>query len=284
MTRTDDNRGRAVSDDQEKNGLEGQQEPNHGAEGRVESVDGSEVLHKESGDAGVGATPGASPAETDRAPATVAELVSGFVGKVQEQIAATNIQANAKETISRLLGSGRADEASAEGVEESANVINLALERLKRRGMSRSIDLKDVLKRQFDAFVTERMPAEGAEDAETQRVVTVDGEFLAQHGRELIPSLVGGVVQALFGDLASDAMSPGESTATPEGTPAAEQSEEGDAARAIAGDPPGLQVRFDFADMFSAFFRHASVQAAAAKEQQGATPSDGAEKPEDVSN
>ena len=94
----------------------------------------------------------------------------------------------------------------AEAVKETSEVINLALERLKRRGIEKKINLKDVLEKQFTKFADKNLKeGEYTVDEEGKRVVKVDAKFLQDHGNEAIPEVLGGVarsfVNTLFGDI-----------------------------------------------------------------------------------
>jgi len=96
-------------------------------------------------------------------------------------------------------------EAVRDTARDTAEVINLAVERLKRRGVEKQIDLKEVVSKEFQTFADNKLTeSDYTVDEEGKRVVTVDGKFVKEHAAEILPTLLGGVAQSLFGALFGD--------------------------------------------------------------------------------
>ncbi|MCL2326812.1 MAG: hypothetical protein FWC40_10015 [Proteobacteria bacterium] len=92
-----------------------------------------------------------------------------------------------------------------ETARDTAEVINLAVERLKRRGVEKQINIKDVVSKEFQSFADTKLnEGDYTVDEDGKRVITVDGKFVKEHAAEILPSLIGGVAQSLFGALFGD--------------------------------------------------------------------------------
>ncbi len=150
-------------------------------------------------------------------------------------------------------------------VKETSEVINLTLERLKRRGIERKIDLKSVLQDQFTKFADKNLKENDyTVDEDGKKVVKVDAKFFSNHGSEALPAILGGVarsvVNTLFGDILGikdakseeakdDDKAEGEAeVVTSEETKVEEKAE------------PKYKVQFDFAKMLGDAIQKANAQ------------------------
>lgn len=153
---------------------------------------------------------------------------------------------------------------------EGAEVINLALERLKRRGIQRNIDIKSILSQQFDDYVDKKLnPDEIATDEEGKKRVNVDSKFLQNHGKELVPYLIGGIAQGIFGNIFGPELLPKSETSDEEKAGAEIEGE--DKAAFVSAQPgeeaaeeqegsekePKYKVSFSIADVITNFMQNA---------------------------
>ncbi|MDX9723083.1 MAG: hypothetical protein RBU37_20195 [Myxococcota bacterium] len=127
--------------------------------------------------------------------------VLNIIEKIGEQLSRVGANLNSEAGVSQWISKiqhrtpqAPSAEAEAEAVkEETANVINLAIEKLKR-SRPHAIDIKAIVKAQTIAFVEKKQIAPRGEPPR----LSIDGEFLAQHGREFIPTVLAAAAQALF--------------------------------------------------------------------------------------
>jgi len=152
-------------------------------------------------------------------------------------------------------------------VKETSEVINLTLERLKRRGIERKIDLKSVLQDQFTKFADKNLKENDyTVDEDGKKVVKVDADFFSNHGSEAIPEILGGVarsvVNTLFGDILgmkdakaddakADEAKDGEAEVVSDSEADAETEEKAE---------PKYKVQFDFAKMVGEAIKKVNAQ------------------------
>ena len=158
---------------------------------------------------------------------TLTEFLSSVVERVQD-LAQTGVKLSTQ-TVSKKVSKikGELEEGGESQDPTAAEVVNLAIERLKRRGIQGNLDLKELLKTHFSRFVHEKVKeGESAttEDGEPKSV-TIDGDFVLRYGQEIIPSLLGGVAQSIFSNM----------------TGVEEENEE--------PPTPDIQVKFDFSSV-----------------------------------
>lgn len=84
--------------------------------------------------------------------------------------------------------------------EAKSNVIDLAQVRDARRGAGPSVDVKAVVEHAVSGFVRERLAQEQGAEAVPDEV-TIDGEFVARHGADLLRVVMSSVGQAWLGAL-----------------------------------------------------------------------------------
>ncbi|MFA5623541.1 MAG: hypothetical protein WC966_00595 [Bradymonadales bacterium] len=149
--------------------------------------------------------------------------ISPIASNVKSILEAANQRLVDKEAVKTAEDADVEDSSNVENVEddaaskddvnggEQAEVINLALERLKRRGIQRNIDIKAILSEHFEHYVDKKIDEEElSTDEDGKKLVKIDSKFMQNHGKELVPYLIGGIAQGIFGNIFGDELFPNE--------------------------------------------------------------------------
>ena len=146
-----------------------------------------------------------------------------------------------------------------ETVKQTSEVINLAYERLKRQGIEKKIDLKNIIEEQFAAYADKNLTDKDyTVDENGKRVVKLDAKFMQEHGLEAVPTVLGGIAHSVVGTLFGDILgiNEQEKTADAENQAASEASDaEADASK----DEPKYRVQFDFAKLLGEALKNAKI-------------------------
>ncbi len=169
-------------------------------------------------------------------------------------------------------------------------IVNLSLERLKRQGVEKKIDLKSVVQNEFESYADKNLKDGDYEtDENGKKVVTVNAKFLQEHS-EVIPNIIGGVansfVRTLFGDVlgiqevidranqpdgaqnADDAKKADDAEKADQAVEAEKLVEQNPAADDQKSDPK-YRVQFDFAKLFGNIIKSATLTTNGAKPAEG---------------
>jgi len=183
-------------------------------------------------------------------------VISDIVQKMMERLQETAQKAGDPEnpnSIARLLDEARARTESGKAVLDEASrkkVVNLAAERLKRRGETGAMDLKEVFGEHFQQVAKKYAEV----DDDGKPVLNVDGEFISKHGADVIPALVSELAKAFMESITGDVADPSALKATDDDIEAA-----GEVPKPQAESmAPKVDVKFDLMGVVGALFMAAS--------------------------
>src|SRR5690606_35588369 len=179
-------------------------------------------------------------------------VISDIVQKMMERLQETAQKAGDPEnpnSIARLLDEARARTESGKAVLDEASrkkVVNLAAERLKRRGETGAMDLKEVFGEHFQQVAKKYAEV----DDDGKPVLNVDGEFISKHGADVIPALVSELAKAFMESITGDVADPSALKATDDDIEAA-----GEVPKPQAESmAPKVDVKFDLMGVVGALF------------------------------
>lgn len=151
--------------------------------------------------------------------------------------------------------------ADQETVKQTSEVINLAYERLKRQGIEKKIDLKNIIEEQFAAYADKNLTDKDyTVDENGKRVVKLDAKFMQEHGLDAVPSVLGGIAHSVVGTLFGDILGINPDDADKK----ADDKDASDADKAEANateskDEPKYRVQFDFAKLLGEALKNAKI-------------------------
>lgn len=158
----------------------------------------------------------------------------------------------------------RAQNAGVAAVKEASELLNLGVEKLKKRSANLKFNLKDVVAKEFEDYADKNLKdGDYIVDENGKRVVKVDGKFMQEHGNEVVPAILRGAVGSfLKAVLGTDPIKNAEKPAEDEALKAADIKED-DSARESK-----YHVEFDFAEALGNAIRNAQVSPAAETEEE----------------
>ena len=202
---------------------------------------------------------------------TLREVKTAINEGAQNAKAAAEAQAAERKAKADAEGSDepKAEDATASAAREAAEVINLGLDKLKKRAANLNFNLKDVLSRELENYADKNLSEDDFTlDENGKRVIKVDGKFMQAHGNEVVPALLRGTVGSfLKAILGSDPIKDAEKK-TENGEDATETAKIADIPEADTNEPSKYRVEFDFAEALGNAIRNAQVTPAAQTEDE----------------
>lgn len=160
--------------------------------------------------------------------------------------------------------------ATAAAAKEASELFNAGVEKLKNRSKNLKFNLKDVISKEFEEYADQNLKdGDYVVDENGKRVVKIDGNFIQQHGNEVVPVIVRGAVGSfLKAILGTDPIKDAEKKT--EGTENADETtESADENKEETKAESKYHVEFDFAEAVGNAIRNAQVSPAPeTKEEQ----------------